>query len=252
MVWLGKPLGYTMHKLYIQFPRFLHENSWRPITLIELAARSISFQDQVLKFPRTSKLAPNSTYISVTFSLSCAASAGMLVIPSGSRHWSMAKEQRQALGHPLRAGATRTRSITTTGATIRSAMVRFEWVLLSLWKLHPAAGTLDVRRSDSSLWPALRVMIPSRSWAIEPCSRAQGNGGLLPPLLLSLPPSPRWRNGGEGQSSPLVECECEMRESNGHQTPLWHSQKRVGKPDCELQVDRSAPPVRADGELWAC
>lgn len=76
-------------------------------------------------------------------------------------------------------------------------------------------------------WPALRVMIPSRSWAIEPCSRAQGNGGLLPPFLLSLPPSPRWRKGGEGQSSPLVECECEceMRESNGHQTPLWHLQK---------------------------
>lgn len=62
-------------------------------------------------------------------------------------------------------------------------------------------------------WPALRVMIPSRSWAIEPCRRAQGNGGLLPPLLLSLPPSPRWRKGGEGQSGPLVECETREKWS---------------------------------------
>lgn len=87
----------------------------------------------------------NTTYISVMFSLSCAANAGMLLIPSGSRHWSMAKEQRQALGHPLRAGATRTRSITTTAATLRSTMVRLEWVC------YPAAGTLGVRRSSSSL-----------------------------------------------------------------------------------------------------
>lgn len=70
----------------------------------------------------------NSTYISVTFSPSCGASAGMLVIPSSSRHCSMAKEQRQAIGHPLRAGATRTRSNTTAGATLRSAMMGFEWV----------------------------------------------------------------------------------------------------------------------------
>lgn len=57
-------------------------------------------------------------------------------------------------------------------------------------------------RDDKRLfsWPALRVMIPSRSWAIEPCSRAQGNGGLLPPLLLSLPPEMEKRRGGAKQS----------------------------------------------------
>lgn len=40
------------------------------------------------------------THISVTFSLSC----GMLVIPSASRHCSIAKEHRQAAGHPPKLG----------------------------------------------------------------------------------------------------------------------------------------------------
>ncbi len=178
----------------------------------------------------------------------------MLVIPSGSRHWSMAKEQRHALGHPLRAGVTRTRSNTTTGATLRSAMVGFEWVC------YP--GRNSTLQQELWTWGEAALLLastqgydPIQSWAIEPCSGTQGNGGLLPPLLLSLPPSQRWRNGGEGQSSPLVECECEMRENSGHQTPLWHWQKRAGKPNPWAAGGhgwiRRAPPVRADHELWA-
>lgn len=96
-------------------------------------------------------------------------------------------------------------------------------------------------------WPALRVMIPSRSWAIEPCRRAQGNGGLLPPLLLSLPPSPRWRKGGEGQSGPLVECEMREREMvTRHLCDTCRS-------DCsqthELQVDTDRSEVTMNFEL---
>lgn len=47
----------------------------------------------------------NATHISVTFSLSSGTSGGMLVIRLGSRHCSMANEQRHARGHPPRAGA---------------------------------------------------------------------------------------------------------------------------------------------------
>lgn len=49
------------------------------------------------------------THISVMFSLSCGASTGMLLMLSTSKHWSMAKEHRQALGQLTQAPAARVR-----------------------------------------------------------------------------------------------------------------------------------------------
>ncbi len=253
-----KTLGYTMHKLHIQMPRFLNERSWRPITLTELTTRSISFQEQVLNFHTTflnvnclnAKL--NLHFSDVFALLHCQCrDAGDSIRLQALKHgegaaagtWASAQgwcdqdeKQHHNRGH----------------LTVSHGGGSSEFVILG--ETPPCSRNSGCEEKRLFSWPALRVMIPSRSWAIELCSRAQGNSGLLPPLLLSLPPSPRWRNGGEGQSSPLVECECEMRESSGHQTPLWHSQKWAGKTNPWAAGGHgwigSAPPVRADRELF--
>lgn len=70
------------------------------------------------------------THISVTFSLSWGDKVGMLVIPSDSRHWIMAKEHLQDDGQPPRTGAGArlsrgsTRSRTHTWAWGDSAILR--------------------------------------------------------------------------------------------------------------------------------
>ncbi len=253
-----KTLGYTMHKLHIQMPRFLHENSWRPITLTELATRSISFQRASAELPHNfsqCKLPKRQTQLTFQWRFRSPA------LPMQGCWWF----------HPA-PGIEAWRRSSGRHLGIRSGLVRpgreatpqpgppygqpwwgsSEFVILG--ETPPCSRNSGCEEKRLFSWPALRVMIPSRSWAIELCSRAQGNSGLLPPLLLSLPPSPRWRNGGEGQSSPLVECECEMRESSGHQTPLWHSQKWAGKTNPWAAGGHgwigSAPPVRADREFF--
>lgn len=62
------------------------------------------------------------THISVMFSLSCTASAGMLAILSVSTHSSVAKEHRQADGHipKVCAGARWSRARTRSGRSARA------------------------------------------------------------------------------------------------------------------------------------
>lgn len=150
-----KTLGYTMHKLHIQMPRFLNESSWRPITLTEFTTHSISFQEQVLNFHTTfrnvnclnAKL--NLHFSDVFALLHCQCrDAGDSVRLQALKHgegaaagaWASAQgwcdqdeKQNHNRGH----------------LTVRHGGVRVS--LLSWEKLHPAAGTLVARRSGSSL-----------------------------------------------------------------------------------------------------
>lgn len=148
-------LGYTMHKLHIQMPRFLHENAWRPIILTELATHSISFQDQVLNF-HTTFLNVNclNTKLNLHFS-------DVFALLHRQRRDAGDSVRLQALKHGEGAAACAWASAqgwcnqdemqhhNQGNLTVSHGGVRVS--LLSWEKLHPAAGTLDVRRSGSSL-----------------------------------------------------------------------------------------------------
>lgn len=87
-------------------------------------------------------------------------------------------------------------------------------------------------------------MIPSRSWAIEPCSRAQGNGGLLPPLTTSQSEMEK-RRGGAKQSISWVWV-WDEREQWSPDTSVTLAEVSVS---CRWK--RIDPPVKAEHELWA-
>ncbi len=71
--------------------------------------------------------------------------------------------------------------------------------LLSWEKLHPAAE-LWTWGEAALLLASTQGYDPIQSWAIEPCSGTQGNGGLLPPLLSHYLPVRDGETEGRGKA----------------------------------------------------
>lgn len=90
------------------------------------------------------------------FSLSCGASAGILAIPLGSRHCSMAKEHLQADGQPPKMGAGARQSRVSTRGT-GSARARGATAMLQ----KRGSSQHSAERFGSCIWSECRCGSPN-------------------------------------------------------------------------------------------